>query len=90
MAIILNEVVRDLTDAETAEDDGAYHGSMIYQDVAPKEQISIDGLSIIAITLGIFVVAILARPLLGIFTFFLKYIILLAIIFGLVSYFGIL
>lgn len=90
MAIILNQVVRDLTDAETAEDDGAYHGSMTYQDVAPKEQISFDGLSIIAITLGIFVVAILARPLLGMMTFLIKYIILLAIIFGLVSYFGIL
>jgi hypothetical protein len=59
------------------------------QDAVEVPSINLDGLSLIGITLAIFVVAILARPLLGMVTFLIKYIILFAIIFGLVSYYGI-
>lgn len=85
MAIILNQVQPPhATAAHEAMSD-----SMSGDNVTPSE-ISLDGAALIGVTLAIFVVAILARPLLGVMTFFLKYIILLAIIFGLVSYFGIL
>lgn len=83
MAIILNKTEQELDPQLVVLDDSINGDNIVTQT-------HVDATLLVVITLGIFVVAILARPLLGIFTFFLKYIILLAIIFGLVSYFGIL
>lgn len=83
MAIILDKTEQELDPQLVVLDDVNNGGNI-------ATQTHVDATLLVVITLGIFVVAILARPLLGIFTFFLKYIILLAIIFGLVSYFGIL
>lgn len=89
MGIILKQNL-DPADQQTILEDGDVHGSMTYQDFAKEHShINFDGLSLIGITLAIFVVAILARPLLGVTAFLIKYIILFAIIFGLVSYYGI-
>ena len=83
MAIILDKTEQELDPQLVVLDDSINGGNI-------ATETHVDATLLVVITLGIFVVAILARPLLGIFTFFLKYIILLAIIFGLVSYFGIL
>lgn len=85
MAIILQEnnqvqavIEIDPTPEQVREDDAAYYNSNW-----------IDGYAIIAIVIGIFLVGLLARPLLYIATILIQIGIVFALIFFLVSYYAI-
>lgn len=86
MAIILQQnnlppLDHEMTAEEVAQDDAAYYASI-------KDDHWIDGYAILGIVIGVFLVAIMAKPLLFLMTHLIKYAVIIGLIYFMVVHYA--